>query len=330
MLWHQSHRDVHPKPVGYDELLDRTLRYGLAVRRAAPRALIGGPAAWGWPAYFYSAIDAEAGFWRHPDRDAHGGVPLLAWYLRQLHAYEKRTGVSLLDVVDVHFYPQDLAESSEETCARRVRSTRALWDPTYVDESWINAPVELIPRLKRWIAEEYPGRGISLGEYNFGGEQLACGGAALAEALGRFGQQGLTAAFYWTYPPRFSPAYWAFRAYRNFDGHGGHFLDWSLPTTVTPGASLFASRDESGRHVVAVAINLEPNAVTARVALHGAGALASGAAYSFAEGATGPQVRPIREGSLEIAQVLPRYSTTVFDLRFQGAAGAAAPTQGKP
>ena len=52
----------------------------------------------------------------------------------------------------------------------------------------------------------------------------------MAEALGRFGQQGLDAAFYWTYPPENSPAFWAFRAYRNYDGQGAHFLDQSVPT----------------------------------------------------------------------------------------------------
>ena len=52
------------------------------------------------------------------------------------------------------------------------------------------------------------------------------GALATAEALGRFAQFGVTSAFYWTYPPENSPAMWAFRAYRNFDGKGGHFLDW--------------------------------------------------------------------------------------------------------
>ncbi len=31
----------------------------------------------------------------------------------------------------------------------RIRSTRALWDPSYTDESWIKDRVELIPRLLR-------------------------------------------------------------------------------------------------------------------------------------------------------------------------------------
>ena len=49
------------------------------------------------------------------------------------------------------------------------------------------------------------------------------GGLAIAEALGRFGQQGLTSAFYWSKVPYNSPGFHAFRAYRNFDGKGARF-----------------------------------------------------------------------------------------------------------
>jgi hypothetical protein len=192
MLWNSTHRDVHPEPVTYDELLDRTLRYGAAVRAADPDAVIAGPALWGWPAYFFSAKDAAEGFRNKPDRLAHDDVPLLAWYLQKLRAYERKTGVRVLDVVDVHFYPQ--AEhvgganggTDARTAALRMRSTRALWDPTYTDESWIADVVRLLPRMQEIIAENYPGRGLSIGEYNFGAETHVSGGVALAEALGRF------------------------------------------------------------------------------------------------------------------------------------------------
>ena len=46
--------------------------------------------------------------------------------------------------------------------ALRLRTTRMLWDPTYVDESWVKEPVRLLPRLREWIDQNYPGRGISL------------------------------------------------------------------------------------------------------------------------------------------------------------------------
>jgi hypothetical protein len=86
-LWNTTHRDVHPDPLTYDELLDRTLRYGAAIREADPEAVIAGPASWGWSGYFFSAKDVAVGSNLQPDRRAHGGVPLLPWYLRALAGY---------------------------------------------------------------------------------------------------------------------------------------------------------------------------------------------------------------------------------------------------
>ncbi len=329
MLWSSTHRDVHPEPVGYDELLQRTVDYATAIRKADPKAVIAGPALWGWPAYFYSAKDAAAGFVVSPDRTAHGGEPLLAWYLRKLEEHRKRTGTRLLDVVDVHFYPQASGmgvgpegDTSPEACARRIRATRALWDPSYVDESWIGEPVRLIPRLREWVAQNAPGLGLSIGEYNFGAEGHLCGGLALAEALGQFGEQRLDAAFYWTYPAADSPAYWAFRAFRDYDGKGARFLDVSLPTVSTEGVSLFASTDEQRRRVVAVALNLQPAAhVGAALELSGCGRIGRGRAFAF-----GPQsgrleetAAPAFEGCT-VRQPLPPYSLTVLELELAKAA----------
>jgi hypothetical protein len=327
MLWNSTHRDVHPDAVTYDELLEKTVAYASVVRQEDPEAVIAGPAEWGWTAYFYSAADVQpVGRRKHWDQRAHGGVPLLAWYLRKLREYERQTGVRLLDVVDVHFYPQcdvGMAEeggTDEETAARRIRSTRALWDWGYKDESWIGEPVRLIPRLKDWIAENYPGRGISIGEYNFGATTHMSGGLAQAEALGRFAQEGITSAFHFTYPPDKSPAYWAFRAFRDYDGKGGRFLDTYVPTKMDEGVSLFASRDSKGERLVAIALNLEPE--TARVALvdlQGCGKLQEAKVFQYTglpEGFVPQEASGQRTEAVEV--MLPPYSMTVLELKVTG------------
>ena len=162
MLWNETHRDVHPEPTSYDELLKRTIAYASAVRKADPGAVIAGPALWGWPAYFGSGVDHDAEP-RHPDRDRHGGEPLLPWWLGQVAAHEKSSGQRLLDAVDVHFYPQGegmgLGKSGgtdPDTAARRIRSVRALWDPDYRDESWIGEPVDLDPSAEGVDRPETP------------------------------------------------------------------------------------------------------------------------------------------------------------------------------
>jgi hypothetical protein len=170
--------------------------------------------------------------------------------------------------------------------------------------------------MKRLIAESYPGLGLSIGEYNFGAEGHASGGIALAEALGRFGQGGVTSAFYWTYPPDRSPAYWAFRAYRNFDGAGARFLDRSIPTTMVEGVSIFASRDEAGAKVVAIVLNKHPDkAIRAKVTLTGCAASAASRGFGYAGGQDGfaPQTVTAAGGAVTMA-ALPPYSITVLDL----------------
>ena len=321
-LWNQTHRDVHPTPLGYDELLDRTLRYAHEVRKADPEALIAGPAEWGWLGYLYSARDREAGKRARPDRLAHGDVPLIPYYLAKIAAREKASGERLLDVLDVHFYPAadriygTDARTDAEGAALRLRATRALWDPSYVDESWINEPIGLIPRLKEWIAKYHPGSRTSLGEWSFGADRHISGGLATAEALGRFGQQGLDAAFYWDGPALNTASYWAFRAYRNFDGKGGRFQDLSLATKASGNVSLFASRDAAGSKLVMVVLNLDPSArASGRLNLQGCGEATSQRVFRYVSGGTGlVSELPGAADGKGLSLSLPPYSLTVIDL----------------
>jgi hypothetical protein len=327
MLWNTTHRDVRPDPLGYDELLDRTIQYGTAIREADPSALIAGPAEWGWSSYFYSAKDLAGHGNAHADRHGHDDVPLVEWYLRKLSEHERKSGTHILDVLDLHYYPQasnvyggGAGGADKETQALRLRSTRSLWDATYVDESWIKDTVRLLPRMKEWVDKNYPGRGISIGEWNFGGEKDITGALATAEALGRFAQFGVKSAFYWTAPPAGSPSTFAFLAFRDFDGHGGHFLDWYVPTTPVPGASVFASRDADGKHLVVVAINMGPDtSLSVDLDTSSCGPLASGRSYVYSGGAAGfaASNEPADGGADGVVRSLPPWSITVFDMQMQ-------------
>jgi hypothetical protein len=323
MLWHRTHRDVHPEPATYDELLERTLAYAAAVRRADPEAVIAGPAAWGWLEYHFSARDSELSTRLRPDRLLHGNQPLLPWYLEKVREHETRTHTRLLDVVDVHFYPAMPAlgvgtegGTDPATAALRLRSTRSLWDASYLDESWIKERIRLLPLLRQWVEQYAPGLKISIGEWNFGAEGHMSGGLAVAEALGRFGVEGVDSAFYWTYPPDRSPAYWAFRAYRNFDGAGGRLLDRSVPVRAEGTlSSVFASRDAGGRHVVAVLLNLDPRSpLEAHLDLGGCGSVRSARAFTYAGGPDGfvPLGTELRAGT--VAAAVAPYTITVLDL----------------
>ena len=263
-LWNSTHRDVHPDALGYDELMDRTFKYGDAVRNADPKPRIAGPAEWGWPGYSFSAKDAVAGFQVKPDRLAHGDVPLSAYYLKKIREHEKKTGKKLLDLFDLHVYPQgegvfsDKAEPAVQ--ALRLRQTRGLWDPSYKDESWIRDTVMLLPRMQKWVTENAPGVGLMIGEWNFGGELDQSGALAAAETLGKLGEYGVAVAYYWRVPKDLSSVYWAFRAFRNYDDHGARFQDELVAVAHDESSRIYVSRDPSGKKLVAILINFSTDA----------------------------------------------------------------------
>lgn len=330
-LWSSTHRDVHPSPLTYDELLERTIAYGTAIRKADPDAIIAGPTSYGWWEYFYSTKDHDEGIRSKPDRKAHGDVPLIAWYLQKLAEHEKKTGVRILDVLDVHIYPQadnvqgpdghggdGGGETDRKTNDLRFRTTRSLWDREYVDESWIKEAVYLIPRMKDLIAQNYPGRGFQIGEYNFGAEAHPAGGVALAEVLGRFALNGVSHAFYWTYPKTGTPAYWAFRAFRNYDGKGGHFLERIVPTTSPTGTSVYASRDESGKKWVIVALNFSADRPeTASIELKGATGPSALKSFVYTGGEQGFVAGDAKLEGTALKTKLPPYSISVMELTTQ-------------
>ena len=325
-LWHDTHRDVHPDPLTYDELATRIIEYGAAVRQAAPGARIAGPASWGWWGYSYSAADAVAGFDRQPDRKAHGDQPLLEWLLDQVRQHEQRTGVRTLDVLDVHYYPQSKnvytnggkGGADRETGRLRVRSTRSLWDPSYTDESWIKQNIRLLPRMKQLIAEHNPGLGLSIGEYSFGGENTPSGAVAQAEALGRFAEYDVESAYYWTYPTTDSAVGTAFRAFRNYDGKGGHFLPNWVPSTSSADVSMFTSTD--GKDVVAVLVNRSDTAQKlVSASFMNCGDLPTREAYQY-DGSSNT-LRPMSVGTGPMSDVqlmLPAWSITTIHLSPQG------------
>ncbi len=237
MLWFDTHRDVFQGTLGYDGLRDRTYLYGAAVKAADPNALTLGPAGYGWEEYFYSDLDRAVGcFQGDPctDHIAHGSVGLAEWYLQQMAAYETNNGVRILDYLDEHFYPFFVALNNDVSGgmpAQRLRATRFLWDPTYnqqPDNWYVGEPIQLIPRMKQWVADNYPGTKTAITEYNFGALNHINGALTQADVLGIFGREGLDLATLWSPPNLNQPGAFAFRMYLNYDGAGSDFGDTSV------------------------------------------------------------------------------------------------------
>ncbi len=159
-IWDSTHRDVHPVGATMTEVFTNFCNYATMVKGIDPNALVAGPEEWGWPGYLYSGYDQQwSGInsdWNpadYPDRKAHGGQDFGPWFLSQVQQRSQAAGRRLLDIFTLHCYPQEnnvggnAVDSATEVL--RNQSTRVFWDTNYVDPSWINSVIALIPRMKK-------------------------------------------------------------------------------------------------------------------------------------------------------------------------------------
>ena len=260
-IWFSTHRDVHPVGATMDEIKSLVLDYASQIKTADSSALVAGPEEWGWSGYLFSGYDQQYGSlhgWSTmPDRNNHGGMDYLPWLLSQI----KADGRHLLDIFTVHYYPQG-GEFGDDTSTSmqllRNQSTRSLWDPNYVDQSWINDKVMLIPRLRNWADTYYvPGTPIGVTEYNWGAESHINGATTQADILGIFGREGLDLAARWTTPDPSTPTYKAIKIYRNYDGNKSAFGDTSVSATgANPdNVAVFAAQRSSDSAVTVMVIS---------------------------------------------------------------------------
>jgi hypothetical protein len=260
-IWFSTHRDVHPVGPHADEYRNKVIAESARIKALDPNAKIVAPEEWGWDGYIYSGYDqqyaAAHGWTTFPDRThEEGGMDYIPWLLGQWKAAGQP-----VDVLSVHFYPQGGEYSDDVSTATellRNRSTRQLWDPNYTSESWIDAPVYLIPRLQGWVnSYYYPGTPVAITEYNWGAESSINGATAQADIYGIFGQQGLYMATRWAVPASTTPTYKAMQMYRNYDGAGSTFGDTSISATVPnpDNLSAFAALRASDGAMTVMVIN---------------------------------------------------------------------------
>ncbi len=330
MLWNSTHRDIHPVPPTYDEVWTRGRDVALAIKAADPAAKIMGPVTWGWCDLFTSAADAATGpsCINGQDRQNHGGVPFLEWYIQQVCAHEVSPGVRPVDYVDVHFYPQGNvtglggASDSElpDDSARRLRSLRELYDPTYVSESWIGDDVQLLPRVKAWINSGCPALKLAVTEYKWGPDKGPSGALAQAEALAIFGREGVDLATRWVAPDDGSLSETAFRMYLDYDGANTRVIGDSVQTLSSNTAELGAyAVDQAGSRLHVLLFNraTAPRNITVNVssALNGAWQM-----YRFDAGQSLAQVgNGAINGSSVTLNAVPGRSATLLVLPSPGA-----------
>ncbi|MHB8635156.1 MAG: glycoside hydrolase family 44 protein [Fimbriimonadaceae bacterium] len=270
-LWGSTHNEIWAKNPTYAQIIANNIEYAAAIKAAAPGTLIFGPVNYGWNGFmtFQGASDAA-------------GRNFLDVYLSALHKAQKTHGHRLLDTLDVHWYPEARGDGVRITdtspkpgvAEARIQAPRSLWDPSYVEDSWITQsmggkPIALLPLLQGKIDKFYPGTKLAITEYNYGGGKEISGAIAQADVLGIFGRYGLFAAANWGVSAADTAELDAFRAFRNFDGAGATFGDMGLAVTGTSASenSIYAAVDSKDRNrLTLVVINKSAAPANFRIA----------------------------------------------------------------
>ncbi|HEY2882338.1 MAG TPA: glycoside hydrolase family 44 protein [Pirellulales bacterium] len=308
-LWSSTHAEVHPQTTTYAELIQKSTDTAKAIKSVVPNALVFGGVNYGWGGYvnLQNAPD--------PSSDSTIATKTLlnfqADFLKQMKVADQAAGHRLVDVLDMHWYPEAQGtngvriinnETSDATVAARVQAPRSLWDPTYVEKSWITSDslpyqpsgtpmpfntnaIQLLPREQSLINQYDPGMKLAISEYNYGAGGHISGGVAEADALGIFGQQGVFAANWWPDGSTATFTNSAFNMYLNYDTRGGKFGNTSIAagTDSISTSAVYASEDAgNANRMVLVLINRATTASTATLNIASTSVLNLADAYQLA------------------------------------------------
>ncbi len=319
-LWASTHKEIVAKPVTYAGIIANNVEFGSAIKSVAPKALVFGPANYGWQGFrtFQNAPDAN-------------GRDFLDAYLDGMRAAEKTTGKRILDVLDIHWYPEAqgdgvriaFAGDKPGANAARIQAPRSLWDPTYVEQSWIadtlgKEPIVLLPGILKQIETHYPGTKFAITEYNYGGGKVISGAIAEADVLGQFGKYGLFAASVFGMNSDDSAQIAGLRAFTDFDGKGGRFGDLGLDVMGghADSDSVYAALDTKDKaRLTLVVINKTGIASPVNLSVRGFSAT-SAKVYTVSETSLPKHVpgeAMVRDGSIHF--VSPAYSVTTIEAR---------------
>ena len=322
-IWGSTHRDIHPNPSGYDELANIFLTEAPNLKTWDPQAVRLGPVSCCW--WFY--WNGE----NNNDKNAHGGVDFLPWWLNQIYWQDQISGVRSLDILDVHAYP-DGPDTSSYTQAQRqalaVSIYRDYWDPTYVSPSssinqiyttYIQPDKTIpfrIPRLRAIANMIYPGTPLSVTEWSaaFAGESDFSTGIGDADAYGILGREHVALASRWEAPVPTNPNYEALKLYTNYDGSHHGFGTTSVSDTNNGDPDLFSSYaalDSTGKTLTVMVLNKDPqNSTQVQFVLTGFNPT-SFVSYTLAS--TAPtSITASSSQSWSSTQTFARYSATVL------------------
>ena len=201
-IWNGTHDDVIPVQVSADEFMERYFAVAKLAREKFPEIKLTGPVPaneWQWFRWADESLRIDGVYY-----------PWLEYFIKRIADEEKETGVRLLDMVDIHFYP------FESTDADIVQLHRVFYDKNYVypganglhtlTGGWNTSLNKeyIFQRIEDWLDEHFgEDHGITIGltEYSANTSKPNINSVLYASMLGTFSNHGVDVFTPWDWKP---------------------------------------------------------------------------------------------------------------------------------
>jgi len=202
-IWSGTHDDVYPTQPPVEDFLASYFETAQQARALMPQIKLLGPVAaneWQWFNWDNTKIT-----------DADGSYTWLEYFIKRVGEEQQVRGVRLLDVIDVHFYPQD-TDPADILQLHRIwfdasyvypfangvkRAGASEWDDSITSEY-------LFARCRAWL-DQYlgPGNGVTFGVTEMGIHDAEPSVTAVwyASTLGTFADEGVEVFTPWDWKP---------------------------------------------------------------------------------------------------------------------------------
>jgi len=307
-LWQGTHPYLHPSKPTMGELYKKSVALSAAVKSVDPNAEIYGLVSYGF--------NETKGLQGDPQFAAVQSTykTYANAFLSKMKKASDSVGYRLLDVLDVHWYPETRGKTSTNVTKRvvfdcsesgdcndkgmaqaRMQAPRTLWDSTFRESSWIVSGsyysyLPYIQNLQKGIDTHYSGTKLGFSEFYFGGASHISGGITTADVLGVYGKYGIYFASHWNPLDNYVSS--AYRLYRNYDGKKSTFGNLSIGVSnsnrIKSSAFGAISSVNSTERIHFIVLNkCYDTTITANISISSNSSYTRGAIYGFTSTSAG-------------------------------------------
>lgn len=199
-IWSSTHDDVMPTQISADEFMTKYFEVAKKARQLFPGIKLCGPVVtneWQWYKYGNETLKINGRYYSW-----------LEYFIKRVADEEKATGIRLLDVLDIHWYP---GESSD---AEVVQLHRIFYDKNYIypgangvktiNGGWDTSQTKeyIFNRIESWLNTHFgPDHGIGLGmsESGINSSNPNVNAVLYASILGTFANNGVELYTPWSW-----------------------------------------------------------------------------------------------------------------------------------